>query len=94
VGLTEGEARRRGLDVDVRKAAFGESCGTDGACGIGFVKALFRETAFWAAVVGPSAGELTGALVLPVAAGMKRRELQACVLPHPSLIEILGDLFS
>lgn len=96
VGLTEGEARRRGLAVDVRKAAFGGNLAArTELAGIGFVKALFHEDRLLgAAVVGPSAGELTGALVLPVTAGMKRRELQSCVLPHPSLIEILGDLFS
>lgn len=96
VGLTEGEARRRGLVVDVRKAGFGGNMAArTELAGTGFVKVLFHEDRILgAAVVGPSAGELIGALSLPVAGRMQKGDLRSWILPHPTLIETLGDLFS
>jgi len=94
-GITEKEARRRGLSPEVRKVEYGGNMtARTELLGAGFVKALFHEDRLMGVtVVGPSAGEMIGAVSLLVAGRMKRKDLRAWVLPHPTLNEILTGLF-
>lgn len=92
VGLTEKEARDRGLDLTVRKADFGANLtARTQLLGPGFVKLLFAgERLVGATVAGEQAGELIAPLSLAMSAGLGRRQLQDWVIPHPTLSEILA----
>jgi dihydrolipoamide dehydrogenase len=94
VGMTEREARERGLAVEVRRA--------DYAAGImarielrgpGFVKALFhRDRLVGATVAGEGACELIAPLGLALSRGLDLKALRQWILPHPTLSEILASL--
>lgn len=92
VGWTEEEARRRGISVEVRRADFGANItARTGLLGNGFVKLLFDgERLAGATVAGEQAGELVAPLSLAMAAGLDRRQLDAWVIPHPTLSEVLA----
>ncbi len=95
VGITEGEARRRGLSVAVRRVEYGGNLtARTELLGPGFVKVLFHEDRLaGVTVVGASAAELIGAVSLPVTKRMAKKDLGAWVLPHPTLGEILSDFY-
>ncbi|MBN2438899.1 MAG: NAD(P)/FAD-dependent oxidoreductase [Deltaproteobacteria bacterium] len=92
VGLTEAEARRRGIAVSVRRADFAANITARTALlGPGFVKLLFhRDRLAGATIAGERAGELIASLSLAMAAGLDRRQLEAWIIPHPTLSEVLG----
>ena len=92
VGLTEEEALRRGIAVEVRRADFAANItARTGLMGPGFVKLLFdRERLAGATIAGEQAGELIAALSLAMAAGLDRRQLESWIIPHPTLSEVLG----
>ena len=95
VGITEGEARRRGLSVSVQRVEYGANLtARTELLGPGFVKSLFHENRLaGVTVVGASAAELIGAVSLPVTKRMAKKDLVAWVLPHPTLGEILSDFY-
>jgi len=92
VGLTEEEARRRGIAVEVHRADFAANITARTALlGPGFVKLLFdRDRLAGATIVGDQAGELIASLSLAMAAGLDRRQLEEWIIPHPTLSEVLG----
>lgn len=91
-GLTEEEARRRGIAVTVHRADFAANITARTALlGPGFVKLLFdREKLAGATIVGDQAGELIAPLSLAISAGLGRRQLDEWIIPHPTLSEVLG----
>lgn len=92
VGLTEEEARRRGIAVEIHRADFAANItARTSLLGPGFVKILFdREKLAGATIAGDQAGELIAPLSLAMAAGLDRRQLEEWMIPHPTLSEVLG----
>jgi len=92
VGLTEEEARRRGIAVEIHRADFAANItARTSLLGPGFVKILFdREKLAGATIAGDQAGELIAPLSLAMAAGLDRRQLEEWIIPHPTLSEVLG----
>jgi dihydrolipoamide dehydrogenase len=92
VGLTEEQARRRGIVPEVHRADFAANITARTALlGAGFVKLLFDgERLAGATIVGDQAGELITPLGLAMAAGLGRRQLEEWIIPHPTLSEVLG----
>jgi dihydrolipoamide dehydrogenase len=92
VGLTEEEALRKGIAVEVHRADFAANITARTALlGPGFVKLLFhRDRLAGATIAGEQAGELIASLSLAMAAGLDRRQLEEWIIPHPTLSEVLG----
>ena len=92
VGLTEEEALRKGIAVEVHRADFAANITARAALsGPGFVKLLFhREKLVGATIAGDQAGELIASLGLAMAAGLDRQQLEEWIIPHPTLSEVLG----
>ena len=92
VGLTEEEALRKGIAVEVHRADFSANITARTALlGPGFVKLLFhRDRLAGATIAGEQAGELIASLSLAMAAGIDRRQLEEWIIPHPTLSEVLG----
>ncbi|MDD3642492.1 MAG: FAD-dependent oxidoreductase, partial [Candidatus Krumholzibacteria bacterium] len=94
VGLTEQEARERGIEVATGRFPFAAN---------GKAKGLREEDGFvkWVAakdggrllglhVIGPQATELLGAGILAVQRGMSAHQLAEAIFPHPTLTEAVG----
>ena len=92
VGLTEAEALRRGIAVEVHQADFAANItARTSLLGPGFVKLLFdRGKLAGATIAGDQAGELIASFSLAMAAGLDRRQLEEWIIPHPTLSEGLG----
>ena len=92
VGLTEEEAVRRGIAVEVHWADYAANITARTALlGSGFVKLLFdADRLAGATIAGEQAGELIASLSLAMATGLNRRQLQEWIIPHPTLSEVLG----
>jgi len=92
VGLTEEEARRKGLAIEVRRSDFAQNIiARAQLLGQGFVKLVFQgERLTGATIAGDQAGELIAPLSLAIASGLGRKELRNWIIPHPTLSELLG----
>lgn len=92
VGLTEEEARRKGIAVEVHRADYAANIiARTTLLGPGFVKLLFdRDRLAGATIAGDQAGELIAPLCLAMAAGLGHRQLEEWIIPHPTLSEVLG----
>ena len=94
VGVTEREAKEKGLKVGVGKfpwAASGRAIGI--ARTEGFTKLIFDEETHrivGGAVVGVSAGDLISELALAVEMGAEAADIALTVHPHPTLGESVG----
>ncbi len=94
VGVTEREAKEKGLKVGVGKfpwAASGRAIGI--ARTEGFTKLIFDEATHrivGGAVVGVNAGELISELALAVEMGAEAADIALTVHPHPTLGESVG----
>jgi len=91
VGLTEEEARQKGIAVEIHRADFAANITARTALsGPGFLKLLFHgEKLVGATIAGDQAGELIASLGLAMAAGLDRRHLEEWIIPHPTLSEVL-----
>ncbi|HEV2620970.1 MAG TPA: dihydrolipoyl dehydrogenase [Frateuria sp.] len=91
VGVTEREAREKGLKVGVGKfpwAASGRAIGIDRT--EGFTKLLFDEESHrvvGAGIVGPHAGDLISELALAIEMGAEAADIALTIHPHPTLSE-------
>jgi dihydrolipoamide dehydrogenase len=94
VGVTEREAKEKGLKVGVGKfpwAASGRAIGIDRT--EGFTKLIFDEETHrivGAGIVGPHAGDLISELVLAIEMGAEAGDIGRSVHPHPTLGESVG----
>jgi len=94
-GLTEAEARAKGLEIDVAKFPWGASGRaltfdrTDGITKL--VVDLATERVIGVGIVGPGAGELIAEGVLALEMGATVRDLAESVHPHPTLSETLME---
>jgi dihydrolipoamide dehydrogenase len=94
VGLTECEAKKRAMDVEVVKVEYAaQILARTELAGQGFAKALFREDRLIGiTIVGELAGELIANMSLAVACRLDRSALASWVIPHPSLSELFTAL--
>ncbi|WP_267224717.1 dihydrolipoyl dehydrogenase [Dyella silvae] len=94
VGVTEREAKEKGLKVGVGKfpwAASGRAIGIDRT--EGFTKLIFDEETHrvvGAAIIGPHAGDLISELCLAIEMGAEAADIGLTIHPHPTLGESVG----
>ncbi len=94
VGVTEREAREKGLKVGVGKfpwAASGRALGIDRT--EGFTKLLFDEAThrvIGGGIVGPRAGDLIGEVALAIEMGAEAADIALTIHPHPTLSETIA----
>jgi dihydrolipoamide dehydrogenase len=94
-GLTEGEAKQKGINVEIAKfpwAASGRALTFDRPDGL--TKLLIdpeTERILGVGIVGAGAGELIAEGVLAVEAGLTAKDLALSVHPHPTLSETLME---
>jgi dihydrolipoamide dehydrogenase len=94
VGVTEGEAKAKGLKVGVGKfpyAASGRAIGINRT--EGFTKLVFDEEThrlIGAGIVGPNAGDLISETALAIEMGADAADIGLTVHPHPTLSESVG----
>jgi pyruvate/2-oxoglutarate dehydrogenase complex dihydrolipoamide dehydrogenase (E3) component len=87
VGLTEHQARERGLRVQVGSGGLGSRGWLHGPGGDGLVKLVAdadREVLVGATVVGPAAGEVLGHLALAVHAEVPLTTLRSMIYAYPT----------
>ncbi len=98
VGLTETEARRRGVAVRVAKLPVGAVLRTRTTGETrGFMKALLdtrTDRILGFTMFGPEAGEVMAAVQTAMLARMPYTGLRDAILAHPTMAEGLSDLFS
>ena len=94
VGVTETEARAKGLAIGVGKFPYAAS---GRAVGIGrtegFTKLVFDEAShrvIGAGIVGPNAGDLIAEVALAIEMGCDAADIGLTVHPHPTLSESVG----
>jgi len=94
VGMTEQQARRQGLDIEVRRSDYAANIvARTELAGPGFVKMLFhRDRLAGATILGDGAAELIPALSLAIANGLGKRELGGWIIPHPTLSEAMANV--
>lgn len=90
-GLTEMQAGRQGLTVEVIKSDYAANIiARTELMGPGFVKMLFHgDKLIGATIVGDAAADLIASMSFAVANGLGKRELNKWIIPHPTLSEIL-----
>ncbi|TPG11637.1 dihydrolipoyl dehydrogenase [Rhodanobacter glycinis] len=94
VGVTEREAKEKGLKVGVGKfpwAASGRAIGIDRT--EGFTKLIFDEETHrivGGGIVGVHAGELISELALAIEMGSEAADIGLTIHPHPTLSESIG----
>lgn len=91
VGLTEAEARRRGLAIKVLRAGLRDNDrAATGRDQTGHIKVLVgrRGRVLGAAIVGAHAGELIAAWALAIRRRLPVRAMAELVLPYPTLAEV------
>jgi dihydrolipoamide dehydrogenase len=91
VGLTERQAGRQGLAVEVVKSDYAANIiARTGLMGPGFVKMLFHgDKLIGATIVGDAAADLIASMSFAVANGLGKTEFKKWIIPHPTLSEIL-----
>ncbi|MDO4708675.1 MAG: dihydrolipoyl dehydrogenase [Pseudomonadota bacterium] len=94
VGVTEAEAKEKGLKVGVGKfpwAASGRAIGLGRT--EGFTKLIFDEAThrvIGGGIVGPHAGELISEIALAIEMGCEAADIGHTIHPHPTLGESVG----
>jgi dihydrolipoamide dehydrogenase len=94
VGVTEREAKEKGLKIGVGKfpwAASGRAIGIDRT--EGFTKLLFDEATHrvvGGGIVGPHAGDLISEIALAIEMGAEAADIGLTIHPHPTLSESVG----
>jgi dihydrolipoamide dehydrogenase len=94
VGVTELEAKAKGLKIGVGKFPYAAS---GRAIGIGrtegFTKLVFDEDShrvIGAGIVGPNAGDLISEVGLAIEMGAEAADIGLTIHPHPTLSESVG----
>lgn len=95
VGLTETDAKEKGLEVNVGKFPFAAN-GRAKARGMtdGFVKIIADKTSdkiLGAHIVGPSASELLGELIVAMEFGGSSEDVARSFHSHPTLTEVIRE---
>ncbi len=96
VGLTEAQAKERGLKARSVKMPLGASgrflAETEGERG--FMKAVMGERGelLGMHVVGPYASEMIGAACVMIECELRAKDIQELVFPHPTVAEIMKEI--
>ncbi len=92
VGLTEAEAERQGLRIDVVRSDYGANIMARAELqGQGFAKLIFhKRRLLGASIAGEQAGNLIAALSLAVTAGVSIDTWKSWILPHPTIAEVMA----
>lgn len=97
VGLTEAQAREKGLAVRTAKLPLGASgryvAETDGERGI--IKVVVGEAQgeiLGVQMIGPYASEMIGAAVTMIESELRVKEVSELVFPHPTVAEVMHDV--
>jgi pyruvate/2-oxoglutarate dehydrogenase complex dihydrolipoamide dehydrogenase (E3) component len=97
VGLSESEAKRRGVPVRIAKLPMAAVLRTRTTGEMrGFMKALVdlrSDRILGFTMFGPEAGSVMGAVQLAMLAGMPYTGIRDAILAHPTMPEGLGELF-
>ena len=94
VGLTEKEAKEKGIDYEVSTfpwSASGRALAAD--CSDGFTKLIFKKddhTLIGGALVGDNAGELLGEITLALEMDCDAEDIALTIHAHPTLHESVG----
>jgi dihydrolipoamide dehydrogenase len=94
VGVTEAEAKEKGLDYGFGRfpwAASGRALGMDRS--EGFTKLIFDQSTrqiIGAGITGPNAGELIAECALAIEMGCEAEDLSLTIHPHPTLSESIS----
>lgn len=94
-GVTEAEAKDKGMDVLIKKIPWGASGRavaigrTDGLTKLICDKATHRVLGL--GITGPHAGEMIAEGVLAIEMGATAYDLMTTIHPHPTLSEMIGD---
>lgn len=94
VGLTEEEARERGVDVKIGQfllQASGRALTMDAVEGTVKVIADADDTVIGAHVMAPAAGEMIPVLTMAVARKLKLRDVGHLIYIHPTVSEAVGE---
>jgi pyruvate/2-oxoglutarate dehydrogenase complex dihydrolipoamide dehydrogenase (E3) component len=98
VGLSEGEARHRGIEARIAKLPMSAVLRTKTIDeGRGFMKALVAtrtDQILGFTMIGPEAGEVMAIVQMAMLAGSPYTALRDAVLAHPTMAEGLGSLFA
>ncbi len=98
IGLTENEARRQGIDVQVAKSPMIAVLRTRTIDETnGFMKTLIDPNdgkILGFTMIGPEAGEVTAVVQMAMLAGFPYTVLRDAILTHPTMAEGLNVLFS
>ena len=91
IGLTERQAGRQGLTVEVMKSDYAANIiARTELMGQGFVKMLFDgDKLIGATIVGDAAADLIASLSIAIANNLGKKELSKWIIPHPTLSEVL-----
>ena len=92
VGLTEAEAQRQGLSVDVVRSDYGANIMARAELqGQGFAKLIFHKGRLvGASIAGEQAGNLIASMSLAVTAGVSLDAWKSWILPHPTVAEVMS----
>ena len=94
VGVTENEAKAKGLNVGVGKFPWAASARAVGiGRGEGFTKLIFDEKThriIGGAIVGVHAGDLITEIALAIEMGAEAADIGHTIHPHPTLSESVG----
>ena len=95
VGLSEEEAKNKGIDIVIGQASFGTSGRAMSQLeATGFVRIISEASTskiLGVEIVGPHASDLISEAVLAVQAGLTASELGAVIHPHPTLPEMIME---
>ncbi|MDO9559902.1 MAG: dihydrolipoyl dehydrogenase [Syntrophales bacterium] len=91
IGLTERQASRQGLTVEVMKSDYAANIiARTELMGQGFVKMLFDgDRLIGATIMGDAAADLISSLSIAIANNLGKKELSKWIIPHPTLSEVL-----
>lgn len=95
VGMSEAEAKSKGIDVAIAKfpwGASGRAITLDASIGVTkFVIDKASERVLGAGIVGSGAGDLIGEAVLSIEMGAVARDIADSIHPHPTLSETIME---
>ena len=98
VGMSEGEAKRQGIETRVAKLPMSAVLRTHTIDETqGFMKALVAardDRILGFTMIGPEAGEVIASVQMAMLAGLPYTDLRDAILAHPTMAEGLGTLFS
>ena len=96
VGIGEGQAKEKGIDITVNKIPFtsnGKALAMNEARGfVKLIKSNDTGKIIGGSIIGPDASALISTLTTIVANGLSLSEINKTIFPHPTTSEIIGEV--